>query len=223
LLGACFYELCDNRGELLESDVARHKLLLGGEGPTSYREFVLALDKRDSLRDGGGHIREKWIFLPAMDLLLPAMMDLLMLLPEIKSQMPDFMKISAAIALCHVDAFNRDRGLVVAKCLRHKALRLKGNILFSRYPLRFISTVNTSSQVGLKHCLNRSHFRAMLPTCVFVGACSSRVNRRVLLTSFCLELLEVDSVLALKNEAEVGDPQEDLHPQLNILLDHIVA
>ncbi len=39
------------------------------------------------------------------------------------------------------------------------------------------------------------------------------------LTNMGITYLEVDGILALKHEAKVWDPQKDLHPELNGLLD----
>jgi hypothetical protein len=62
-------------------------------------------------------------------------------------------ELIAGIALCPVDALNRDRGLALDACLRHRALRLKGIKPSMFHPLRLRSFVNPLSHAGLKHCM----------------------------------------------------------------------
>ena len=106
--------------------------------------------------------------------------------------------ISTAIAVCLVDALDRDRGLALAECLRHTSSRLKGIIPSSRYPLRFLSIMNPLSQASLKHCMNCSHFRAHVANSVCLSVLI-QLGEQVFYfyTLFCLELLEIYSVLAL--------------------------
>ena len=122
--------------------------------------------------------------LPSIDLVSRAMMDLPLLLPEIKSLSPYLLRegIVAAIALCPIDAMTRDSDLAVLECLRHNALRLKGINPPSSHPLRFLSTVNPLSQASLKHCMKCSHFKVVCPTLCVCRSLFNSVNRRVFCT-----------------------------------------
>ena len=91
-------------------------------------------------------------------------------------------ELIAGIAMCPVDALNRDRGIALDACLRHRALRLKGINPSSRHPLICLSTVNPLSHAGLKHGMKCSHFRALWPTLCVCRSLLSSVKRRVFCT-----------------------------------------